>query len=282
MAKQQDSSRVSSTDMSLTTKIQKARKVLESVQEVNLLPICNIVNVSKEIQEKFCNEFKKHKPSIQQTKKFFDKEKVKLENECKKLEGECKKLAEKNKGSSKEYLDKVTKVMATHIEIKAICKVLDIATLLEKFNLNIIDILKTAGISSDIYDKFDSDCTINQALQYLEELTTGNSDPNTASSTKTKVLTESTHDKLVSELKTKIKKFDTQESSQESGYSGSSSDELSSNSTSSNKSLLANTSPISNKIPPCPPPRDYSKHYDNDHHDTYYHSILGEHYDVLF
>lgn len=62
MAKQQDSSRVSSTDMSLTTKIQKARKVLESVQEVNLLPICNIVNVSKEIQEKFCNEFKKHKP----------------------------------------------------------------------------------------------------------------------------------------------------------------------------------------------------------------------------
>jgi hypothetical protein len=189
MAKQQDSSRVSSTDMSLTTKIQKARKVLESVQEVNLLPICNIVNVSKEMQEKFCNEFKKHKPSIQQTKKFFDKEKVKLENEC-------KKLAEKNKGSDKEYLDKVTKVMATDIEIKAICKVLDIATLLEKLNLNIIDILKTAGISSDIYDKLDSDCTINQALQYLEELTTGNSDPNTASSTKAKVLTE--HDQLVS------------------------------------------------------------------------------------
>ncbi|WP_341758349.1 hypothetical protein [Candidatus Tisiphia endosymbiont of Ditula angustiorana] len=58
MAKQQDSSRVSFisiTDMSLTntttlTEIQKAQKVLKSVQELDVLPICYIVNVSKKTQ----------------------------------------------------------------------------------------------------------------------------------------------------------------------------------------------------------------------------------------
>ncbi|WP_341758351.1 hypothetical protein [Candidatus Tisiphia endosymbiont of Ditula angustiorana] len=243
-------------------------------------------------QEKFLKEFN-HKPiiqHIQHTKKFFNKEKVKLKDE---------------------------------VEIEAICKVLDIATLLEKFNLNIRDILKTAGISPDICDKLDKDYTIKQALQCLEkwnnELTTGNNDPNTPSPTKSKVLTEahdqlvsrysasikelqaknndpntpsptnskvlteSVHDQLVSrysapikELQAKMKKND----SQESGYSGSFSDEL------------TNTSTISNKLPPCPPSRDYSKYkhnvdiankyHDSDHHDTYYHPILGEHTDVSF
>lgn len=299
MAKQQDSSRVSFisiTDMSLTntttlTEIQKAQKVLKSVQELDVLPICDIVNVSKKTQENFLKEFN-HKPSIQHiqhTKKFFNKEKVKLENEYKKLEDECNKLQKKNKESDKEYLAKVTEIKATYIEIKAISKVLDIATLLEKYSLNIIDILKTAGISLDICDKLDKDYTIKQALQCLEkwnnELTTGNNDPNTPSPT------VSAHDQLIQEFKSKMKKNDSQESGYSGSSSGSSSDE-SSNSFSSSKPLLANSSTISNKLPPCPPPRDYSKHkqnvdipnkyHDSDHHDTYYHPILGEHTDVSF
>ncbi|WP_417904731.1 hypothetical protein [Candidatus Tisiphia endosymbiont of Micropterix aruncella] len=323
------------------TEIQKAQKVLESVQKVDVLQICTIFNVSQKTQDKFLKGVT-YKSSIQLTKEFFNKEKVKLEDEC-------KKLVKQNKSSGEEYIAKVT-------EIKAIYKVLDIAILLEKLNLNIIDILKTAGISPDICDKL-KDYTIKQALQCLEkwnnELTTENNDSNTASSTKPKVLTESVHDQLVSrysasikelqaknndpntpsptkpkvltesaysapikelqaknndpntpsptkskvltdsthdqiiqEFKSKMKKND----SQESGYSGSSSDELTNSSASSSKPLLANTSTISNKLPPCPPPRDYSKHKqnvdipnkyhdsDSDHHPI----LVGEHPDVSF